>query len=97
MESNLFRSLQSYGKWDPTTKELLSDAEKQKIDRIVVIDGQYGPTACFFLKDSSQVKMITMDDSCNVPIGARLDVNSIVLQHYTDGDFVATRCIAKVI
>lgn len=95
--NSFFSSLQSYGKWDPTTKEVLTDADKQTIDRIEVTEGTYGPTACFFLKGTNRVKMVQMDDSCDVPVGAKLDVNSVVLQHYTDGTSVSTRCIANVI
>ena len=97
MMETFFSGLGTYGKWDKTTSETLNDAEKQSIERIEVIEGNYGPTAMFVLRGTNRVKMVQMDNDCLQPIGTKLDVNSVVFQHYTDGTQVATRCIANAI
>ena len=97
MMESFFSSVKSYGKWDKTTTEQLTAEDKRSIDHIEVTEGTYGPTACFFLKGTNRVKMVQMDDDCDVAIGAKLDPDSVVFQHYTDGQQVATRCIANML
>lgn len=97
MMESFFSSAKSYGKWDKTTNEQLTADDKRSIDHIEVIEGQYGATACFFLKGTNRVKMVQMDSDCDVAIGAKLDPDSVVFQHYTDGKEVATRCIANML
>jgi len=97
MMESFFSSVKSYGKWDKTTTEQLTAEDKRSIDHIEVTEGQYGPTACFFLKGTNRVKMVQMDNDCDVAIGAKLDPDSVVFQHYTDGQQVTTRCIANML
>lgn len=98
MLNSFFSGLNSYGKWDPTTSERLTEEDKKSIDHIEITEGQYGPTAMFVLVGTKRVKMVQMDDACEeYPVGTRLDVNSVVFQHYTDGTNVSTRCIANAI
>lgn len=94
--SSFFSEAKSYGKWDATSQESLTPEDKQQISHIEVIEGTYGKTACFYLRGTNRVKMFQMDDSCQPALGARLDVDSVVFQHYTDGSQVSTRVIANV-
>ena len=96
MMESFFSSIKSYGKWDKTSQEVLSAEDKRSIDHIEVVEGQYGPSVCFFLKGTNRVKMVQVDNDCDVPVGAQLNPDSVVFQHYTDGKEVATRCIANV-
>ena len=95
MES-FFSSIKSYGKWNIISEDVLSADYKRSIVYIEVVEGQYGPSACFFLKGTNRVKMVQMDNDCDVAVGAQLNPDSVVFQHYTDGKEVATRCIANV-
>ena len=96
MLNTFFGGLNSYGKWDPTTSERLTEDDIKTIDHVEITEGQYGPAAMFVLKGTKRVKMVQMDDACEeYPVGTQLDVNSVVFQHYTDGTNVSTRCIAN--
>lgn len=84
-------TLKSYGKWDKTSSETLTEEEKQSVERIEVVEGQYGPTFCFFLKGTNRVNYVQQDDNCHLPVGTNVDPNSVVFNHYTDGSQVASR------
>lgn len=91
-----FSGLNSYGEWAPTTSERLTEDEKKDIEYVEIIEGQYGPTAMLVYKSTKRVKLVPMDDACwKYPVGTRLDVNSVVFQHYSDGTGVSIRCIAN--
>lgn len=95
--ASIFAEAKSYGKWDKVSTEQLTAEDKQSIDHCEVVEGTYGKTACFFLTGTKRVKMFQLDDTCQPPIGARLDIDSIVFQHYTDGESISTRVIGNVI
>ena len=79
--------------WWPTSQETLSENDKKEIDRVVVIDGPYDATACFYLRNKRGVKLVLMDSNCKSPIGSVLDVNSIIFQHYAKGKDITTTVI----
>ena len=95
--NSFFSGMKSYGKWDKTNSEPLTEEDKKTIDHAEVTEGEYGLSVCFFLVGTRRVKMCQLDDECQLPIGAKVDLDTVVFQHYTDGDQVSTRVVCDTI
>lgn len=96
-KNSFFSGLNSYGKWDKISSEELTAEDKKTIDHVEVADGQYGLSLCFFLVGTKRFKMIQLDEGQEYRIGSKVDVDSIILNHYTDGEKVSTRAECSII
>lgn len=89
--TSFFSSLKSYGKWDLVGSEKLTEQDKNSIDRAEVVDGEYGLSVCFFLAGTRRVKMVQLEDDCVLPIGGRVDLDTLTINHYSDGTATSHR------
>lgn len=83
-----FDSGRSYLKWKPVAKSRLTEEDKTIIDYVDVVNGKFGPTACFHFKNTNYVKEAILDFSCEdtIPVGTELILGTIEFIHYSDGE-----------
>lgn len=93
--NSFFSSMKSYGKWDKIGSEKLGPMDLQSIDSVDIINGEYGPAACFHLVGTNRVKLVQLDDACQLAVGTVCDPATAVFNHYSDGQAVSHRVVIE--
>ena len=74
---NIFNSLRLFaGKWSVSSSTKFNAEEIASVNRAVVVDSQYGPSVCFFLKTGEQAYIPVAQDS-TLGVGEVVDLTKV--------------------
>lgn len=74
---NIFASKTVYGdKFAEKSRRKFNDQEKTQVKNAVVVEGEFGPSACFFLKTGGQV-YIKMSVNSKLGVGENINLDDV--------------------
>lgn len=76
---NIFASLASYGgKWSVKSERAFTPEEQRLVKKAVVVDSNYGTSACFFMTDGS-CRYIPMSNDAKSGTGEEINISEATL------------------